>query len=287
MTRLVSRTAVLTAIAMIAFAANSVLARLALAHGQIDALSFTGARLASGAAALALILSRSRSAASRQGFGGSWRGAAALLAYALAFSLAYLMIGAATGALILFASVQIGMLAWAALKGERLGVLEWSGNAIALAALGFLVSPGLVAPPALGAGLMVVSGLSWAAYSLLGRGSRNPLADTAGNFIRCAPVAIALFILGAVQHPISWTGLAYAICSGALASGLGYAIWYAALANLSRHGAAVVQLSVPVIAAAAGVLLLAEPLSDRLIISSVGVIGGMALAIAAARWRKA
>jgi drug/metabolite transporter (DMT)-like permease len=209
-----------------------------------------------------------------------------LFGYALAFSIAYLMLGAGTGALILFASVQIGMLAWAILKGDRPRLLEWLGLAIAFAAFASLVAPGLTAPPPLGTALMIAAGLSWAAYSLLGRGSRSPLADTAGNFIRCLPIAIVLIAVGDLPRMTSPLSLVYAIASGALASGLGYAIWYAALPNLSRTSAALVQLTVPAIAAAGGVLLIGEPLTGRLVLASAGILGGVALALLAAEWRK-
>jgi len=269
----------LTAVAMLAFAANSVLARLAFATAGAEAMSYTGIRLAAGALTLALLLA-ARSRAFRK-IAGTWRGAAALLGYALFFSIAYLLLGAGTGALILFASVQIGILGWAVLKGDRPGPLQWLGLALACAALVYLVSPGLVAPHPLGASLMVVSGLCWAAYTLIGRGSQSPLADTAGNFIRCAPVAVALIVAGALIHGITPLAAIYAVLSGAIASGLGYAIWYAVLPGLTRTRSGFVQLSVPAIAAAGGVLLLAEPLSLRLGIATAGIIGGVALALLA------
>ena len=282
------RVAALTTIAMFAFAANSLLARLALATGDADALGYTGARLVSGAIMLGALVYVGQRDASKSGFAvaGTWRGAAALFGYAIAFSIAYVLLGAATGALILFASVQIGMLAWAVIKGERPGFLEWLGLAVAFAALVFLVSPGIMAPDPLGTVLMIGAGLSWAAYSLLGRGSRSPLIDTTGNFIRCLPAGLVLVAAGFSMHLPSLRGLVYAIASGALASGLGYAIWYAALPGLSRTRAAVVQLTVPAIAAAGGVLLISEPMSGRLLLSSAGILGGVALALFAAEWRK-
>ena len=218
--------------------------------------------------------------------GGSWAGAAALLGYALAFSIAYLMLGAGTGALILFASVQIGMLAWAIVKGDRPGPLEWLGFCIAFGALIFLVMPGLVAPPPLGTALMALAGLSWAAYSLLGQGSRAPLTDTAGNFIRCLPIGLVLVVVADLGHTSSPAGLAYAIASGAVASGMGYAIWYSVLPSMRRTSAAFVQLTVPAIAAAGGVLFIGEPLTGRLLVASAGILGGVALALVAAGWRK-
>jgi drug/metabolite transporter (DMT)-like permease len=279
------RIALMTAVAMLAFAANSVLARLALADGSIDALGYTGIRLAAGALMLFAILrfgARGESLAVE----GSWLGAAALFGYAITFSVAYLMLGAGTGALILFASVQIGMLARAVAVGERPGPVEWLGFGIALVALAFLMSPGLTAPDPLGAVLMIAAGLSWAGYSLLGRGSRSPLADTAGNFIRCTPIALLLAVIGLAIFTPTITGIAYSVASGAIASGLGYAIWYAVLPAITRTGAAFVQLTVPALAAAGGVVLIAEPLTQRLVLSSLGVIGGVAIALLAAEWRR-
>lgn len=283
------RVAILAVVAMIAFAANSVLARLALGAGEMSAEGYTGVRLTSGAITLAAILyfRWPKTARPRVEINGSWQGAAALFGYALAFSIAYIMLGAATGALILFASVQIGMLAWAILQGDRPGMLEWLGFGVAFAALVLLVSPGLVAPPLLGTALMVAAGLCWAAYSLLGRGSRAPLADTAGNFIRCLPIALVLVIAGELGHTSTSTGLVYAIASGAVASGVGYAIWYTALPSLTRTSAAFVQLTVPAIAAAGGVVFIGEQLTGRLQLSSAGILGGVALALVAARQRKA
>lgn len=277
---------VLTAIAMLAFAANSVLARLAFATANAEPLSYTGIRLASGAVVLAVLLLLRRMPGTPVTIGGSWRAAAALFGYALAFSIAYILLGAGTGALILFASVQIGILGWAVFKGDRPGTLEWLGLAIALAAFAYLVSPGLVAPHPLGTLLMVGSGLCWAAYTLLGRGSKAPLVDTAGNFIRCLPVAVAIVIAGLLLHPVDPGAVAYAVASGALASGLGYAVWYAVLPSLARAQAAVVQLTVPAIAAAGGVLLISEPLTLRLVIASIGILGGVALALMASERRR-
>lgn len=278
--------AVLTAIAMLAFAANSVLARLAFATASAEPLSYTGIRLASGALVLAALLFLRRQPGSSPALGGNWAGAAALFGYALAFSIAYILLGAGTGALILFASVQIGILGWAVYRGDRPGALEWLGLAIALTAFAYLVSPGLVAPHPLGTLLMVGSGFCWAAYTLLGRGSKSPLVDTAGNFIRCLPVAVAIILAGLLLHPVDPGAAAYAVASGALASGLGYAVWYAVLPSLARTQAAIVQLTVPAIAAAGGVLLIAEPLTIRLVIASIGILGGVALALFAADRRR-
>lgn len=278
--------AVLTAIAMLAFAANSVLARLAFATANAEPLSYTGIRLASGVLVLAVLLFLRRTRMAPFTIGGNWAGAAALFGYALAFSIAYILLGAGTGALILFASVQIGILGWAVYRGDRPGALEWLGLAIALTAFAYLVSPGLVAPHPLGTLLMVGSGFCWAAYTLLGRGSKSPLVDTAGNFIRCLPVAVAIILTGLLLRPVDPSAAAYAAASGALASGLGYAVWYAVLPSLARTQAAIVQLTVPAIAAAGGVLLIAEPLTIRLVIASIGILGGVALALFAADRRR-
>lgn len=283
------RIAVLATIALLAFATNSVLARLALGAGDMNAAGYTGVRIVSGALTLIAILyfqGRGNSDA-RIKISGSWRGAAALFGYALAFSIAYLMLGAGTGALILFASVQIGMLAWAILKGDRPGFLEWLGFGVAFAGLVFLVAPGLVAPPLLGTALMAAAGLSWAAYSLLGQGSRAPLVDTAGNFTRCLPIALVLVAGSDLAHTSSASGLACAVASGAIASGVGYAVWYTVLPRMTRISAAFVQLTVPAIAAVGGVLFIGEPLTGRLLVSSAGILGGVALALFAANVRRA
>ena len=282
------KVALFATIAMLAFAANSILARLALGTGDMGAMAYTGVRLASGALTLAAILHfrRRPDGARRFIVSGSWRGAMALFGYALAFSVAYVMLGAATGALILFASVQIGMLAWAIIQGDRPSLLEWLGFAVAFAALVFLVAPGLVAPPLLGTALMVLAGLCWAAYSLLGQGSRAALADTAGNFVRCLPIALVLAIAGALTQPSTAPGLIYAIASGVIASGMGYAVWYSVLPSLSRTSAAFIQLTVPAIAAAGGVLFIGEQLTAHLMFASAGILGGVALALYAANRRR-
>lgn len=274
----------LTALAMLAFAANSVLARLAFATAGAEPMAYTGIRLGSGALALGLLLAlRGRALLP---IGGSWRGAAALFAYAMLFSIAYVLLGAAVGALILFAAVQIGIIGWAIRQGDRPGVLEWIGIAMAFAALVYLVSPGLVAPHPLGAALMAIAGLAWAVYTLIGRGSAAPLVDTAGNFIRTVPAAILLIVVGTLGGTLSPAAVGYAVASGVIASGLGYAVWYSALPHLTRTRAAIVQLSVPAIAAAGGVLLIAEPLTLRLVVATVGIVGGVALALLAAEQRK-
>lgn len=278
--------ALLTTLAMLAFAANSVLNRVALAQGEADALTYTGVRLASGAVMLALILAYRGAWLRAPRVGGSFAGALALFVYAIAFCYAYLELSAGTGALVLFAAVQIGMLGWAIFRGDRPGLLEWTGFGVAIVFLVLLLMPGLSAPDPLGAGLMVMAGLAWAAYTLIGRGSSAPLVDTGGNFIRCLPIALLLIVPGVFWQTTSLAGWLYAIASGALASGLGYAIWYSVLPRLERSTAAYVQLTVPAIAAAGGVLFIAEPLTLRLVLCSAGILGGVGLTLWGADTRR-
>ena len=269
---------------MLAFAANSVLARLAFATAHAEPLSYTGIRLASGAVVLAGLMALRQRKTGR--IAGSWPAAAALFGYALAFSVAYLILGAGTGALILFASVQLGILGWAVYRGDRPGPLEWLGLALAFAGFAWLVAPGLVAPDPLGAALMVGSGLCWAAYTLMGRGSTLPLSDTAGNFIRASATAPVLIGIGLMGHPLDPGAAACAVASGAIASGLGYAIWYTALPALTRTRAAIVQLTVPALAGLGGILFIGEPLTSRLVVATLAIIGGIALAVLTAARRK-
>ncbi|MBP2297510.1 DMT family transporter [Azospirillum picis] len=285
------RPLLLTALAMLAFAANSVLCRLALTQSAIDPASFTLVRIASGAASLWLIARATGHGAPGWG-GGSWAGAAALLAYAAAFSFAYVTMTAGTGALLLFGAVQATMVLAGLKRGERLVPMQWAGLTLALAGLALLLAPGLSAPDPLGALLMVVAGVAWGAYSLLGRTSRDhPVATTAGNFLRAAPAAAALALLAAAAGGLTigtglrWdgTGLLYAVLSGAFASGAGYSIWYAALPALTAARAASVQLSVPVITAMVAILALGEPLTLSLLVSSAAVLGGIGLVIAGRR----
>ena len=219
------RTFILVALAMVAFAANSVFARLALGAAEIDAAGYTGVRLLAGALTLALLLAQRRPLELRRALlnRSRWLTAAALFGYAIAFSYAYQFLGTGMGALILFATVQSGMLGWALLKGDRPGPIALLGMAVALGAFVYLVSPGLVAPHPLGAALMIAAGLSWAVYSLLGRASREPLVDTAYNFILTVPAALVLCAVSLAQGLPSPLGLGWAIASGALASGVGAA----------------------------------------------------------------
>jgi len=276
----------LTAAAMIAFAANSILARLALATGSIDDLGYTGWRLASGALALVLLLRVLERNRPVMPLAGSWPQAIALFGYTVFFSVAYLWLGAAVGAIVLFGAVQAGMIGRALAAGDRPGMVEIAGLAVAFAALVWLVSPGVAAPPLMGVFVMTLSGLCWAAYSLLGRGSTAPVADTTGNFVRCLPAGLALMAWSQWTAAPSAFGIACAIASGAIASGLGYAVWYGVLPRLSRVTAASVQLTVPAIAAAGAVLLLAEPLTLRLVLASAGILAGMAVTVLAGERRR-
>lgn len=276
----------LTILAMVAFAGNSVLNRVALAEGEADALTYTGVRLASGALMLVLILAWRGNIPRWGRLGGSNSGAFALFLYAIAFSYAYLELAAGTGALLLFAAVQLGMLGWAVRQGDRPGGLEWAGFGMAILFLVVLLMPGLTAPDPFGATLMILAGLAWAVYTLLGRGSSRPLVDTGGNFLRCLPIALLLILPGLLAQTTSLAGWLYAIASGALASGLGYAIWYSVLPALERSTAAYVQLTVPAIAAAGGVLFIAEPLTLRLTLCSIGILGGVGLALWGADQRR-
>ena len=274
-----SRLALLTALALAAFAGNSLLCRAALAHGAIDAAGFTLLRLVSGAVVLwALVRWRADSRAGR----GSWRSALALFAYAAAFSFAYRQLTAATGALLLFGAVQATMSAHGLWRGERLRGLQLAGLVLACAGLVGLLLPGLSAPPLTGALLMLAAGVAWGVYSLRGRGAGDPLQVTTGNFLRAVPFAALLALLLSAQFAATPAGIGYAIASGALASGVGYAIWYTALPHLRATTAATVQLAVPVIAALGGVLLLGEAVTVRLLVASVAILGGIALVVGAA-----
>ena len=264
----------LTALALSAFAANSILARLALTETGIDPVSFTTLRIVSGAVVLWLIVWARAPAVESS---GGWLPGVALLAYALAFSLAYLSLTAATGALILFGSVQITMIGWTLTRGESLSMRQWAGFVLATAGLVWLLLPGLAAPPLIGAALMIVAGLAWGAYTLLAKGTGDPVQTTATNFIRASLPALLISAVFLSQAHIDLQGALLAIASGALASGLGYVIWYAALKHLQTSTAAVSQLSVPVITALLGILLLTEPVTMRLALSGLAILGGIAL----------
>jgi drug/metabolite transporter (DMT)-like permease len=270
-----------TAFALVAFAANSLLCRLALGGHQIDATTFTAIRVAAGAATLYGILLL-RGLTVRPRATPAWRSAAALFAYAAAFSFAYLTLTVGTGALLLFGGVQVTMLVAALRSGERPRPLEWLGLIMAIAGLVYLVLPGVSAPDPVGALVMAAAGASWGLYSLWGRQSTDPLADTAVNFARATPMAAVssgLFVLIGGNTQLSTDGLLLAVASGALASGLGYVAWYRALPALTATSAATVQLPVPVLTALGGMLVLAEPLTFRLVAATGLVLGGIAIAV--------
>jgi drug/metabolite transporter (DMT)-like permease len=276
-----ARTAALTALAMLAFAANSLLCRLALQQQSIDAASFGSVRLVSGALVLWAIV-RWRGGP-RPAARPDWLAATMLWAYVAAFSFAYLTLPAGTGALILFGAVQLTMFVVGLHAGERFTPAAWAGFALAVGGLLYLVSPGLAAPPLIGTLLMAAAGIAWGVYSLRGRGSGEPVAATAGNFMRAVPLALlvsaaSVWLVGAPHA--SANGMALAVASGALTSGLGYVIWYAALPHLPALRAATVQLSVPPLAALGGVLLLSEALTMRLVVASASILGGIALVLA-------
>lgn len=266
-----------TALAMVAFGANSLLCRMALGEHSIDAASFTAIRLASGALMLWLIV-RTRSA-TRTPPRSDWLAAGMLFVYAVTFSFAYLTLSAGTGALILFGVVQLTMFVVGLRGGEHFSALAWTGLVVALAGLVYLVSPGITAPNPGGALLMAVAGFAWGIYSLRGRGVKDPLQSTANNFLLAVPLGIVVSLVFSNDLHADMRGLVLAVASGAIASGLGYVIWYAALRGLSATTAATVQLSVPVIAACGGVLLLAEAVTPRLVIASVATLGGIAIVL--------
>ena len=267
---------ILTALAMLAFAGNSLLCRLALADTSIDAASFTSIRLISGALTLCLIV-QFRQKARLQA--GSWPSAIVLFAYAAGFSFAYISLPAATGALLLFGAVQATMIGFGLFKGERLLGLQILGLLLAIGGLVGLLLPGLSAPPLEGSLLMLGAGVAWGVYSLRGKGAGSPLEVTAGNFLRTVPITLFLSLVWLNDISLDTAGIWYAVASGALASGVGYAIWYTALPALKATNAATVQLSVPVIAALGGILLLNEPVTLRLVMASLAILGGIALVI--------
>ncbi|MFC1605701.1 DMT family transporter [Pseudomonadota bacterium] len=267
--RHITSTPLLTVIAMFAFAANSLLCRLALGDQQIDAASFATVRVVSGAITLSLFMLPHWGGGRRRA-GFDWRAASMLFGYVIFFSFAYLSLSAGTGALLLFGSVQLTMIIAALRSGEPFNIWSWAGLLLAVAGLVYLVSPGITAPDPLGAGLMIVAGLAWGLYSL---------ESTANNFILAAPMAIAVSILFIGDLHLSTRGLLLAVASGSVASGLGYVTWYAALKGLTSTRAATVQLSVPVIAAIGGVLMLAEPVTLRLVLASAATLGGIAMVL--------
>ena len=270
------RVALLTTAALVGFTANSLLTRGALGHNWLDAPSFTIIRLATGAITLALLL---RGRPSQTSDRGSWTSAAALAGYAVAFTLAYTRIGAGIGALLLFGAVQVTMIATGLVKGERPLGRDWIAVVLASAGLAWLTLPGAAAPNLTGAALMLGAGACWGAYSLAGRSSRNPLAATAGNFWRATILGVVALGLLIQPATFSWRGALMATASGALASGVGYTLWYAALPALAAWRAALLQLSVPIITALSATLLLGEAISPRLMVATVLVCGGVALSL--------
>ena len=268
----------LTTFALVCFALNSILCRMALAAGEIDAASFTLVRLVSGAVVLAFILAINRKTRSTLK-SGSWASAFFLFAYAIAFSFAYLSLTAATGALILFGFVQLTMIFVAIVRGERPTMLEWLGLLVATGGLVYLVFPGLTSPPLISAVLMAAAGMAWGSYTLRGKGSEDPLADTAGNFVRSVPMIIIVSIPLWAGFDLSSRGVLVAVLSGAVASGVGYAVWYSALKFHSATRAGVLQLSVPLLAAIGGVFLLGEVADVRLAVATLLTLGGIGLCI--------
>lgn len=273
------RTAVLTLLAMPAFAANSLLCRLALLHTGIDAASFTLVRLVAGALMLWLVVRLRRVPPASPGPGGNWWSALMLFAYAAAFSFAYLSLPTATGALLLFGAVQATMIGRGLARGERFLKFQWLGLALALGGLVGLLLPGLSAPPLGGAVLMLGAGVAWGVYSLRGKGAGDPLRVTADNFLRAVPMAAMLSVALHAGASVDMAGFGYAVASGALTSGIGYVLWYAALPGLRAGTAATVQLSVPMIAAFGAVIFLGEDWGPRLVLASVAILGGIALVV--------
>jgi drug/metabolite transporter (DMT)-like permease len=271
-----ANTLVLTASAMVAFAANSVLCRLALGAGLIDAASFATVRTLSGALMLGVLLLVRRQAVTAK---PNWRSVLALYLYMVFFAFAYLSLSAGTGALILFAAVQLTMFTVALRSGEHFSAVSWAGLLLAIAGLVYLVSPGLTAPDPLGAALMTIAGIAWGAYSLVGRSAADPIEATAHNFLFAVPLVVATSLVFAADVEVTAAGTGYAVASGVVASGIGYVIWYAALRGLTGTAAATVQLSVPVIAAVGGVLLLSETVTLRLVVASAATLGGVALVL--------
>jgi len=271
-----ARTIALTSLAMVAFAGNSLLCRVALKHTGIDPASFATIRLISGAMMLWLVVRMRRGTHTG---GGNWLSAISLFVYAAGFSFAYVSLPAATGALLLFGAVQATMIGHGIWMGERLKRPQLVGLMLAFGGLVGLLLPGLSAPPLYGSILMLGAGVAWGIYSLRGKGAGDPTQVTAGNFLRVVPIAAALSVITFNSTSLDKAGFWYAVLSGALASGMGYAIWYTALPALKATNAATVQLSVPVIAALGGIVFLGEPITLRLVLASIAILGGIVLVI--------
>lgn len=270
---------IVTSFTLIAFAANSVLCRMALGGNLIDPVSFTTLRLVSGAAALAIISRAAPEAKTPKDASGAWASGFALFAYAIAFSLAYVSISAGTGALLLFGSVQVTMIGAALKSGENPGSAQWAGSAAAIGGLTYLVLPGLSAPDPIGALLMCSAGIAWGAYSVRGKGISAPVSMTARNFLRSAPMALIASAVALSSAHLTPVGILLALISGVITSGLGYILWYKALRGLTTTQAAVTQLLVPILAALGGVAFLSERISVRLIVASALIVGGVAVAV--------
>jgi len=271
-----------TSFALIAFALNSILCRLALRGDEADAAAFTAVRLAAGAVVLgAIVVYRSGKGVSstREKVGGSWMSALFLFTYAILFSLAYLNLTAGTGALILFGSVQFTMILASLIRGERPRTLEWLGLAVALAGLIYLFYPGLSSPPAASSALMVAAGASWGLYTLRGKRSADPIGETAGNFLKSLPFGAAALLVFLPSLHLSAYGVLLAVISGAVTSGIRYAVWYTALRDLTTTRAAAVQLAVPIITTIIGIVFLSEIADLRLVISGILILGGIALTV--------
>ena len=269
---------IFTGVALIAFAANSVLCRLALGERAIDAPSFTVIRLLSGAMVLLAIISI-KSNKTDSSTKGSWSASLMLFLYAITFSFAYITLDTGTGALILFGSVQITMILLSLISGDRLHITEWAGVTIAFIGFVYLILPGVTTPSAIGFLLMIVAGIAWGIYTLKGRSSDDPLMDTAYNFLRTLPLVIILAIITVKNAHYSYEGVLLAVLSGGIASGIGYTIWYIALGGLSATQAAVVQLLVPVIAAFGGIVFVSEAVTLRLIVSATMILGGILMVV--------
>ena len=272
------RVAALTTLALVAFAGNSVLCRFALKDGSIDAASFSTVRLVSGAVALLIILYISNRGTRSDSY-GSWLSSAMLFLYAVCFSFAYISLDTGMGALILFGMVQATMVTGALWAGDRPAVAEWIGWLLAVLGFVYLVSPGLTAPSPTGSVLMGIAGIAWGVYSLRGRKEPFALAGTTYNFVRSVPLVIVVSAVSLSDLHLSANGIVLAVLSGAITSGVGYAIWYTVLRSISSMRAAMVQLSVPILAAAGGVLFLAEAVSPRLVVSALLILGGIFFAI--------
>ena len=276
------KTLLLTALTMVTFAGNSLLCRLALNSYNMDPASFTSIRLITGAITLWLLTAKKLQIKDH----GSWPSALALFAYAACFSFAYVNLSASMGALLLFGAVQVTMISYGITHGEKLAKAQVTGLLAAIAGFAYLLWPGLSAPPLIPSSIMILSGIAWGAYSLLGKGALNPASVTAGNFLRSVPFTIVLSLVSIILTQETSTGsslglpaILIATTSGAVTSGLGYTLWYKVLPMLKSTSASTVQLSVPIITAFAGIIFLNESMSQRLLISSLAILGGITLVI--------